>query len=844
MLLVLLPVAIVSLLPQSLADIPVHCTQFQILGKWRFHVGTWKDGDPLCGGSHPDVADGHKDRTPPMRNASQKELGSYWLSDNFKEMFTMEVTLRDWRLEVDSISESGQRIFPGAPSSKPRGLWTMVYDEGFNMHIEDGEVDPNFHSLFAFSKYTLGKGDDSGSTDNVANKQHSHCGYTLVGWYKIHDKGSLSIKQNLCYWGERIEHLYPALLKKHEAQMPPQGLLVNARKFRANDHEVPDGIVPGPGGSDPRPNCPGGLCDDQGNSTSKVVDRHAARQRLHDISIGKYAMLTNRSLTDAASNGTVVRYQSDPEKIRNFAKCSSFNEPYREPSTVQELLNRWSPPPTLGFPALPGFSSEQIIGPVQMRALAEQEQVAKDHGYASPKQVTLEDMHEHWGAPVQNHHKTRTFFLDGQRLGPEEWRDRANFDWRDVSLVLGGGASDNTTVTGFVPPVPDQGNCGSCYAVGATSMLTARLMLRYPELYHQRFMDGDRVSWHQQLDCNHYVQGCDGGYPLLVSRWSMENDVVLKSCSNAVGRHGPNEECAYAAAECKDDRFRVRHFRYVGGSFGRCGSKRLCEAALREELYKGGPLTVSVEPTSDFSAFTGGILHRIQDFPSTQTEIPENANETQDCTQTECYTWRKIDHSMLLVGWGEDEKYGKYCSAKTGEELERADECKLHNDSEDDCKTAGCHYGGFPYWILQNSWTVNWGQDGYLLVGPRGQNPLMLEMMAVSADIVRASELGNSFVMADDVEERKTSMTAEASNVASLARHDLPEVVGSMDSPSFLERSRTRPVDSGSSVELPEKRKSRLVRVKHGEHPSNARQDTFAAQIMRSGAALLRAGGR
>merc|ERR1719389_525873 len=99
----------------------------------------------------------------------------------------------------------------------------------------------------------------------------------------------------------------------------------------------------------------------------------------------------------------------------------------------------------------------------------------------------------------------------------------------------------------------------------------------------------------------------------------MENDVVLKSCSNAVGRHGPNEECAYAAAECKDDRFRVRHFRYVGGSFGRCGSKRLCEAALREELYKGGPLVVSVEPSDEFQFFSGGVLHDVHLFPESYT---------------------------------------------------------------------------------------------------------------------------------------------------------------------------------------------------------------------------------
>jgi len=201
--------------------------------------------------------------------------------------------------------------------------------------------------------------------------------------------------------------------------------------------------------------------------------------------------------------------------------------------------------------------------------------------------------------------------------------------------------------------------------------------------------------------------------------------------------------------ECQGYNFRISNFRYIGGALGRCGMHHLCEAALREELYKGGPMVVSVEPTDIFWSYTGGIMHEIprkawEKVPkTTYTEESEihSKKDISDCGDTECFIWRKIDHSMLLAGWGEDTSKGLTCQAKT-EMLETEKDTWVNPNceaakTEADCKLKAkeCIWQGFQYWIIQNSWGKTWGQDGFLHLGPRGHDPIRVESMAVTADV-------------------------------------------------------------------------------------------------------------
>jgi len=466
----------------------------------------------------------------------------------------------------------------------------------------------------------------------------------------------------------------------------------------------------------------------------------APRRLANETLVSDAADRLHEDLEEARQLGAAVHWQSNTEKFKAWLRerRDKHGMKIHETSTVQELLDAISPP---RHAVDMGFSTDQVIGPVRAVAIKEQVEIAKNLG-KHPSELTTEDVKDGWTTSDTNHHKQRAFSMNGKALAPEGWQTLMDFDWRNVSLQMPGGK----TVANFVPAVPDQGGCGSCYAVAATSMMTSRLMLKYPEL-HEKFAEkrgGDRISVAQQLQCNPFNQGCDGGYPYLTSAWSYANDLVSDKCMteslkavktrNQTAQSCPRE---YKGDACQE-RFRVSKWSYIGGALGRCGLHHLCEDAMREELYKGGPLAVSVEPTAGFG-YAEGVYHGVAGMEDKNllSDIPKKNNT--DCKGNECYIWRKVDHSVLLVGWGEDTTKGKTCQQRVHRTAETevmpdAGCEEIHNEQE--CgKKPGCVYRGFPYWIIQNSYGPGFGREGYLYFGPRGQDPMRVESMTLATDV-------------------------------------------------------------------------------------------------------------
>merc|ERR1719399_2751815 len=79
----------------------------------------------------------------------------------------------------------------------------------------------DFHSFFAFDKYVLANDEGTSaakSIDTIKNSKHSHCGMTLLGWYKQLDRDTHRVKGSLCYWGERVSSLEGTVIGQEPGQ--------------------------------------------------------------------------------------------------------------------------------------------------------------------------------------------------------------------------------------------------------------------------------------------------------------------------------------------------------------------------------------------------------------------------------------------------------------------------------------------------------------------------------------------------------------------------------------------------------------------------------------------------
>jgi C1A family cysteine protease len=257
-----------------------------------------------------------------------------------------------------------------------------------------------------------------------------------------------------------------------------------------------------------------------------------------------------------------------------------------------------------------------------------------------------------------------TKYLDTEIKDIDETKLPRNWDWRNV-----GGVS-------YLPPVRNQGNCGSCYVFSTMTSLESRLRIKTN--------NKDKTLFSKQfaLSCNFYSEGCDGGYPILVAKFSKEFELVPEDCFEYTEKtNSCKNACDYKANPKK---YSVSKYGYLGGAYGKTS-----EADMMKEIRARGPMPGNIVVHWSFQYYKGGIFSR---RPLLQNSDKINLKTLFDYG----VSWAKVEHSITLVGYGEE--------------------------------------NGIKYWIGMNTWGKDWGERGFFRI-LRGENEAEVESMGDYFDV-------------------------------------------------------------------------------------------------------------
>ncbi|KAF8823015.1 cathepsin CPC1 [Cardiosporidium cionae] len=261
-----------------------------------------------------------------------------------------------------------------------------------------------------------------------------------------------------------------------------------------------------------------------------------------------------------------------------------------------------------------------------------------------------------------------------------------------------------------IPDVPQQGDCGSCYAIATSYVLQHRFNIAAEKLSEKPlnlFPVESSLSPQSILSCSFYNQGCEGGYPFLVAKHAKEIGIPGQHCMNYdANDHVPcqltksstfsafveiNDKAASSAC-MQGSRWYARDYGYVGGCYecGGCNG----EKNIMEELYHSGPVVAAYDAPRELLAYSDGV------FDNEKPNHMRVCDDPMGCSNS-LSGWEYTNHAVVIVGWGE----GK--SPITGE-----------NEK---------------YWIVRNSWGSNWGREGYFKL-KRGKNIGGIENQVVWVD--------------------------------------------------------------------------------------------------------------
>jgi cathepsin B len=151
-----------------------------------------------------------------------------------------------------------------------------------------------------------------------------------------------------------------------------------------------------------------------------------------------------------------------------------------------------------------------------------------------------------------------------------------------------------------VHEIRNQGHCGSCWAHGASEVLSDRFCIASNKSVNVVLSPQEMVS------CDWFDHGCNGGILTLSWLYLRLFGIATEGCQPYVSGNGTVPVCDFFKSECKD---KTKYKKYKASTFYYFYSKN----AIKESIMKKGPVETGFNVYDDFLNYKSGIYKRQSD---------------------------------------------------------------------------------------------------------------------------------------------------------------------------------------------------------------------------------------
>ena len=169
-----------------------------------------------------------------------------------------------------------------------------------------------------------------------------------------------------------------------------------------------------------------------------------------------------------------------------------------------------------------------------------------------------------------------------------------------------------------IHPIRNQGHCGSCWAHGASEVLSDRFCIASEGKVNVVLSPQDMVS------CDYFDHGCNGG--ILTASWMYLRlfGIVSDECKPYTSGDGKVESCPLFKSICRNEsavykKYKAKNFYYLPTI-----------NQIKQNILEKGPIETGFSVYSDFMNYKGGIYKK-----------SANANMLGG-------------HAVKIVGWGKE----------------------------------------------------------------------------------------------------------------------------------------------------------------------------------------------